>query len=156
LTRQKPNGYNLITNERIVKALLNVIDVINETLEEHPFVKTVTYGDIFDVDLSKQTLFPLSHYIVSQVTYSDQIWLVEISLLTMDIPADETRHTTTMAEQMSVIGKLCEVLQRGDLRDEKYHLQNDPVLVPFKDRDINGLYGWETTLLIEVPNEMPV
>lgn len=139
-----------------MKALLNVIETIEDTLNDHPFVSTVTYGDIFDVDLSKQTLFPLSHYIVSQVTYQDSIWLVEVQLMCMDIPADETKHTYTMAEQMSVIGRLCEVLQRGDLRDNKYHLQNSPVLVPFKDRDINGLYGWETTLLIEVPNEMPV
>lgn len=138
-----------------MKVLLNVIDQITETLEAEPFVNTVTYGDIFDVDLSKQTLFPLSHFIVNNVTYNGPVWTVSISLMCMDIAKDNATHQYTMAEQMTVVGRVLEKLRRGDLHTDKYHLEGNPVLEPFKERGENGLFGWEVTFNVVVPNNVP-
>lgn len=35
-----------------------VTQAIKDQLELDPIVTTVTYGDIFDIDLNKKTLFP--------------------------------------------------------------------------------------------------
>ena len=49
-------GYYLLT-QAIKDALLGDINV-----------NTVTEGDLFDIDLSKQSIFPLSHLIINTVT----------------------------------------------------------------------------------------
>ena len=41
-----------------------LLDTLKAELISSPFVNTVTYGDISDVDLNKQNIFPLSHFIV--------------------------------------------------------------------------------------------
>tara|TARA_R110000822_G_scaffold10354_4_gene39232 strand:- start:374 stop:577 length:204 start_codon:yes stop_codon:yes gene_type:complete len=43
-----------------MQGFYNLSDKIRETLQLDQYVNTVTYGDIFDVDLNKQTIFPLS------------------------------------------------------------------------------------------------
>ena len=39
----------------------DLIDKIKDALIAEPFVNTVTYGSLDDIDLNKQTIFPLSH-----------------------------------------------------------------------------------------------
>ena len=45
-----------------MKGFYNITTKIKETLALDAFVNTVTYGDIFEVDLNKQDIFPLSHF----------------------------------------------------------------------------------------------
>ena len=137
-----------------MKAYLNVIEVIEEELSAHPFVNTVTFGDIFDIDLSKQSMFPIAHYIVGTITYESQILVVPITLMVADIADSEETFKYTLAETMTPIVKLLEILSRGDLRDDKYHLRGTPALTPFKERGENDMYGWDCSFTIEVPNEM--
>ena len=48
-----------------MKGFYNVTDKLKDTLLAEPFVNTVTFGSLDDVDLNKQTIFPLSHIIVN-------------------------------------------------------------------------------------------
>ena len=63
----------------------NVLKKIKETLDAEPFVNTVTYGNIDDVDLNKQSIFPLSHVIVNNTTVQEKTLNFNISVLAMDI-----------------------------------------------------------------------
>jgi hypothetical protein len=47
-----------------------IIKEIKDVLLAEPFVNTVTEGDIFEIDLNKQTIFPLSHIIINQCNAS--------------------------------------------------------------------------------------
>jgi hypothetical protein len=49
-----------------------VTDIIRETLQADVNCNTITYGDITQVDLDKQTIFPLAHVIVNSVTSGEQ------------------------------------------------------------------------------------
>ncbi len=51
-------------------ALLNIIKA---ELEATNLVNTVTEGDIFQVDLSKQTIFPLSHIMINNATFENNV-----------------------------------------------------------------------------------
>ena len=51
----------------------NILTTIKEQLEQDVFVNTVTEGDIFEIDLSKQTIFPLSHVMVNNVTRESSV-----------------------------------------------------------------------------------
>lgn len=137
-----------------MKVFYEVVDTIEEELNAHPFVNTVTYGNIFDVDLNKTTLFPLSHFIVNNATYQGNIWVLNISLLCMGITEGGDNEHYVLNEQMSVINKLFEKLRRGDLHDIPYKLDGNPISIPFKERFENDLIGWETTFNVQVANYM--
>ena len=71
-----------------------ITTAIKEQLQLDTFVNTVTMGDIFKVDLNKQTIFPLSHIIVNNASYQGPIWNYNISILCMDI-VDESKELIT-------------------------------------------------------------
>ena len=67
------------------KTYLNLIDKIRGLGRQHKFINTTTVGDIFDIDLSKETIFPLMHVNpvnvqtgYSQLTYSFQIFVCDL------------------------------------------------------------------------------
>jgi len=148
-------GYYLLT-QAIKDALLGDINV-----------NTVTEGDLFDIDLSKQSIFPLSHLIINTVTAQESVLRFNISILSMDI-VDESKEATTdifignnneqdvLNTQLAVLNKLVQVLRRGDLYSDKYQLEGDASLEPFVDRFENKVAGWTATLDILVNNDIEI
>ena len=51
-----------------MKGFYNVTKKIKDTLIAEPFVNTVSFGSLDDIDLNKSTIFPLSHVIVNNTT----------------------------------------------------------------------------------------
>ena len=136
-----------------MKAVHDVLTKIEETLQENPFVNTVKHGDIFEVDLDKSTNFPYAHFILNSVVVRGSVLTMSVSILAMGAH-DEDNEDYALAEQLGVIVKVIEVMRRGDLRCEKFHLRNQPLCEPFKDRFEGAIIGFEATLEIDVPNEM--
>ena len=54
------------------RAFFLMLDTIKDTLLEDKNITSVTYGDLTDVDLSKQTIFPLGHIIVNSAQNDGQ------------------------------------------------------------------------------------
>ena len=148
-------GYYLLT-QAIKDALLGDINV-----------NTVTEGDLFDIDLSKQSIFPLSHLIINTVTAQESVLRFNISILSMDI-VDESKEPTTdifignnneqdvLNTQLAVLNKLVQVLRRGDLYSDKYQLDGDASLEPFVDRFENKVAGWTATFDVLVNNDIEI
>ena len=130
-------------------------------------VNTVTEGDLFDIDLSKQSIFPLSHLIINSVTAQESVLRFNISILAMDI-VDESKEPTTdifignnneqdvLNTQLAVLNKLVQVLRRGDLYSDKYQLDGDANCEPFVDRFENKVAGWTATFDILVNNDIEI
>ena len=74
-----------------MQGFYNLSNKIRETLQLDAFVNTVTYGDLFEVDLNKQTIFPLSHVMISGATMQGNVWNFSVSVLCMDI-VDESKE----------------------------------------------------------------
>ena len=72
-------------SKKAIRGYYNVTQEIKNSLLTDPNVLTVTTGDITDIDLGKQTIFPLSHIIVNSVSQQDQILFFKLSVLSMDI-----------------------------------------------------------------------
>ena len=68
-----------------MKAYYDLVDKLNTYLDGSPSVNTVTFGDIFKVDLSKQTIFPLAHINIQNVTFSEHIMTFSLQVICMDI-----------------------------------------------------------------------
>ena len=150
-----------------MQGFYNLTTKIKETLALDAFVNTVTYGDIFEIDLNKQDIFPLSHFIVNSANLNGSTWSFNISLLCMDI-VDESKADVTdkflgndneqdvLNTQMAVINRLLELLRRGDLYTELYQLDGSPTIEPFVDRFENKLAGWTLTMDVLVINDMTI
>ena len=49
------------------------------------YITTTTWGNIFDVDMRKMTLFPLCHILVGNATINERTVTYEVDLLVMDV-----------------------------------------------------------------------
>lgn len=142
-------------------------DKIRETLQADVNVNTVTYGDITEVDLDKQTIFPLSHIIVNSVTSNDTVLTFNISVLAMDI-VDVSKEEVTnifvgnnneqdvLNTQLAVLNKLIQKLRIGNLYVDKYQVLDDVTIEPFRDRFENQIAGWTATMDIIIENDVNV
>lgn len=142
-----------------------ITQVIKNKLQEDLFVNTVTTGDIFKVDLNKQTIFPLSHIIINTVTYAGPVLNYNISILCMDI-VDESKSKTTdiflgndneqdvLNTQLAVANRFLEVLYRGALAED-YELVNGSANIEFfTERFENKIAGVTVTFDMAIQNSM--
>ena len=65
-----------------------IVNTLKTYLKANNFINTVSIGDIFAVDLNKQTIFPMSHIIVNNATLGEVTTSLNISVLFMDIVND--------------------------------------------------------------------
>ena len=72
----------------------NLLDKLKTHFDADVIVNTVTQGNIFDVDLSKQTIFPLVHIMVNSCSLDESTVTWNVSLIAMDI-VDISKDATT-------------------------------------------------------------
>jgi len=148
-----------------MKEYYNLIDNIHTYLEGNNNINTVTYGDIFDVDLAKQTLFPLAHIIVNDATFNDHFISFSLNIICMDVVDEfkddkQTRNPIygndnkqdILNTMLSVVNGLQTSLRRGGMNENNYEINDSPTATQFEDRFENLLAGWSLTLNIEIPN----
>ena len=150
-----------------MKGFYSVLETIKEALISDVNVNTVTTGDITRIDLAKQTMFPLSHIIVNNVTNEDSVLRFNLSILSMDI-VDSSKEEVVdifrgndneqdvLNTQLVVLNKLVQVLRGGSLHNDLYQLDGTPNLEPFYDRFENELAGWALTFDVLIPNEVDI
>ena len=63
----------------------DLLEKLRATLVASPSINTVTTGDLLEVDLAKQTIFPLAHLIIQNATFSDHVITFSVSILFADI-----------------------------------------------------------------------
>jgi len=150
-----------------MKGFYQVTETIKNQLLADVNVKTVTSGDITRIDLSKQTMFPLSHIIVNNVGNEDNILRFSLSVLSMDIVdfskeevidifRGNNNEQDILNTQLAVLNKLVQVLRGGTLHQDLYQLDGTPNLEPFYDRFENEMAGWALTFDVLIPNEIEI
>jgi hypothetical protein len=150
-----------------MKGFYQISKAIKDQLEADAFVNTVTIGDIFKVDLNKQTIFPLSHIMINSAAYNGNTFNYSISVLCMDI-VDESKEATTdiftgndneqdvLNTQQMVATRLLEMLRRGDLYDDGFQLQDGASIEYFVDRFENKIAGVTVTMNVIAQNDMTI
>jgi len=152
-----------------MQGFYNITEQIRLQLSQDEFVNTVTYGDIFRVDLKKQTIFPLSHVVVNNATIQNNIVRYSISVMAMDIVdisndpivnsaigqfRGNDNEQDVLNTQQAVLMRLLKVLEGGTLHEALYQLDGNPTLEPFTERFENYLAGWVATFDVLIPNDM--
>jgi hypothetical protein len=154
-------------SRKAIRAFYDITQKIKDTLLTDPNVLTVTTGNLSDIDLSKQTIFPLSHIIVNSVTQEEQVLTFNISVLSMDI-VDTSKNPTTdvflgndneqdiLNTQLSVQNRLIQNLRTGNLYRDKYQLDEAVNMEPFRDRFENEMAGWTATFNVIIENDISI
>jgi hypothetical protein len=150
-----------------MKGFYQISQAIKDQLDADAFVNTVTIGDIFKVDLNKQTIFPLSHIMINSAAYNGSTFNYSISVLCMDI-VDESKEEVedifvgndneqdVLNTQQMVATRLLEMLRRGDLFDDGFQLQDGASIEYFVDRFENKIAGVTATFNVIAQNDMTI
>tara|TARA_B110000459_G_scaffold195240_1_gene235669 strand:+ start:708 stop:1163 length:456 start_codon:yes stop_codon:yes gene_type:complete len=150
-----------------MKGFYQVTETIKNQLLADVNVNTVTTGDITRIDLSKQTMFPLSHIIVNNVGNEDNILRFSLSVLSMDVVniskeevvdifIGNNNEQDILNTQLAVLNKLVQVLRGGILHTDLYQLDGTPNFEPFYDRFENEMAGWALTFDVIIPNDISI
>lgn len=150
-----------------MKGFYNLTTKLKDTLEAEPFVNTVTYGSIDDIDLNKQNIFPLSHIIINNVSIGEKTLTCNVSILAMDIVDINKSETTdnftgndneqdVFNTQLALLTRVINLMQRGTLYEELYQIDGAVSCEPFVDRFENKLAGWASTFDVLIQNDMTI
>jgi hypothetical protein len=148
----------------------DILDKIKSILDANDQINTVTYGDIFEVDLNKQSIYPLAHIMLGNATLTDHIIEHTVTVLCMDIvdvsKADQRdeaepfygidNEQDVLNTQLYVMNDLIQNLKKGDPHLDAFHLVGDPTCEPFSDRFENTLAGWGVDLTIQTKNPVKI
>ena len=150
-----------------MKQVYDTTTKIKDQLQAEPFINTVTFGSLNDVDLDKQSIFPLSHMTINSTVVATNVFRFNMSILVMDIvdiSKEETTDTFTgndneqdvLNTTLAVLTRVLNIMQRGDLYTQKYQIEDVVSCEPFVDRFENKLAGWAATFDVVVQNDMTI
>ena len=154
------------------KTYQNVIDVIAELGDKHQQISTVTTGDIYDIDLEKNTKYPLMHINPTSVQANESSLRFNFQIFIMDLVSIKDDWTTSTAvNKTNEKEVLSDCLSNsvdiiGMLRHSKYQSQamddiNVPIyfssvgetLEPFTERFDNDVTGWVFSISVDAEND---
>ena len=147
-----------------MRAVYEVLDRIKDKLRQSPNIQTVSFGDLFSVDLNKTDIYPIAHINMGNVSFQEYKLEVTINLLLLDI-VDDNRNSemtddfygnnnlqdilnTLLAEANILVADL----RRGQGYEDLFQIESDLTAEPFLDRFENQLAGWGIDIVISFPN----
>ena len=124
-----------------VRGFFQLTETIKTELLQDVNVNTCTIGDITDVNLNKQDIFPLSHIIINSVVDEEQVLKFNLTILACDIVNQSKEFTVDrfkgnndvqdiLNTQLAVLNRLIQRLRMGTLYTDMYQLEGSPTLEP--------------------------
>ena len=144
-----------------------IVETLRNALLENPNINFVSVGDISDVDLDKQTMFPLAHIIVGNANFQSTIINYDISILIMDLVHDDlgeehepyiyqnSTEIYVLNNMLNIGNHLTDRLFNGDLYDGNTFVERGSVTAePFRDRFENQMAGWSFNFTLTTRNNI--
>lgn len=157
------------------KTYNNLVDTLKSLGAQHQQITTTTTGDIFDIDLSKNTLFPLMHINGVNVTTGPSTLTYNFQIFIMDLVSEKSNWTQANIQSASKLSNEQEVLSDClqictdiisifrhsqwqaqlslDINAGVYFAEGEFTIEPFSERFDNELTGWVFPLSIIVEND---
>lgn len=147
-----------------VEALYNIIDSVNEELISNPFVNKVTVGRLTEIDLAKNTIFPLSHIMLNSIRHNENTLSFNLTIINLDIVNiskeaelgvygnDNTMYI--LSNQLYVINRLLSRLKQSTIYKDGWELEGNPDSDVIDKEMENMLTGYQTDITINVPNDI--
>jgi hypothetical protein len=165
------------------KTYLNLVNTLRTLGKNHHFIKTTTVGDIYDVDLSKETIFPLLHINpvsvqtgYSQLTYNFQIFVCDLvsekkdweeenfvpnySVTSKNLTNEIDVYNDTLQTCLDIVSifrnskwQSVDVGYGLDINNPEYFTEGEFSFEPFTERFDNLLTGWVFQMNVVVHND---
>ena len=157
------------------KTYNNAINTLKQLGIEHEQIATTTTGDIYDIDLEKNTLFPLFHINPVNVSTGQSSLTYNFQLFVMDVVGERENWTEANIQSADRLSNEQEVLSSclqicvdiiGIMRHSKwqgageldidepvYFTEGEYTIEPFTERFDNLLTGWVFSIGIVVQND---
>ena len=143
------------------------IDKLKTHFDSDALVNSVSEGDIFQVDLAKQTIFPLVHIMVNSCSFETNVLRFNISLIAMDlVDISKTENTSVylgndntqdaLNSTLAILNRAYDIMLHGSLAYDLFQIDGNPNCEPFTERFENLLSGWTMTFDVLIPNEMTI
>ena len=143
------------------KTYNNVIDTLKNLGTNHLQISTTTVGDIFHIDLEKNTLNPLMHLNPVNVTtrrtelvYNFQVFIMD--LVEPDGSNEQEVYSDVLQICIDIIGILSNSKWQSqlalDINAPVYFAEGDFTCEPFKERFDQSVTGWVFNIGITVQN----
>tara|TARA_R110002012_G_scaffold80983_5_gene205161 strand:+ start:138 stop:668 length:531 start_codon:yes stop_codon:yes gene_type:complete len=157
------------------KTYTNAIDTLKQLGAEHEQIATTTTGDIWKIDLAKNTKFPLFHINPINVTTGQSSLTYNFQLFVMDSVTEKENWTEANIQSANYLSNEQEVMSsclqicvdiigmmrhskwQGagelDINDPVYFTEGEYTLEPFQERFDNLLTGFVFSIGIVVQND---
>jgi len=143
-----------------------ITDQIRKYLIAHAGVNTVVVGNITDVDLQKQTLYPLAQIIVDQGSFDTGTIKFNVQVLVMDSAFVSNEDPLLLNDTfegldnkqdiynstLAVVNGLQMNLRQGKLYQTYHQIEGTPTVNAFEDDFGNLLTGWRLNFTVVLPN----
>ena len=146
------------------KTYNNVIDTLVCLGNQHLQINTTTTGDLWDIDIDKNTLFPLLHINPVSVDVSQGQRQFNFQLFIMDlVHEDGSNEQEVLSDTLEIMNDILALLKRGEIlyhydeeadEEPRYFINNDFTCQPFTERFDNSVSGWVMDLGVIVENEL--
>ena len=162
------------------KTYNNVVNTLVRIGEYHQQISTVSVGDIYDIDLEKETKFPLLHLNPTSVTTGDSTLTYNFQVFVMDMVSEKEGWQTEQQESLTklvntknneqevfnqtleictdFIGMLRHSIQQSldgtnDINSPLYFTEGQFTIEPFTERFDNLCCGWVFQIGVLVQND---
>ena len=150
-----------------MNSFFRIIDKIKDAISAEPFNNEITFGDLGDIDLSKQSLFPLAHITVNNATITENLVQHNITVFFMDLVdinnAEDINNflgndntQDILNTQLALATRVIQLLRKGELYRDEFEIEGDATCEPFTERFENRLAGWAVTFTINTKTEMTI
>lgn len=146
--------------------IFKLTDRIKAELEANQLINQVTFGDLFEVDLLKQNIFPLAHVGMTQAQLGKGFAQVTMSILFLDIVDESKREQTdqfygndneafVINSMFSAATKTINELMRGDAYADGFQIEDDTIAVEFfSERFEDKLAGCGVDFVVTINNTL--
>ena len=144
------------------KTYFNVIETLKNLGEEHQQISTTTTGDIYDIDLEKNTKYPLMHINPINVTTTRTELIYNFQIFVMDlVEPDNANEQDVYSDVLQTCIDIIAIMSNSkwqsqltlDLDAPVYFAEGNFTLEPFTERFDQTVTGWVFQIGITVQND---
>tara|TARA_R110001606_G_scaffold62989_1_gene146298 strand:+ start:273 stop:761 length:489 start_codon:yes stop_codon:yes gene_type:complete len=148
------------------RSYIDLIETLRDTCLNNKNIKTVSVGDLSEVDLEKQSIYPLAHIMINTASFSSTIITYDVNILFMDVVHSDTTENEAVIydndnenfvlnTMLNAGNHVTDEFNSGNLNDGNTRIMRETVSAePFKDRFENLVAGWAFTFQVETRNNI--
>tara|TARA_R110000796_G_scaffold168332_1_gene285246 strand:+ start:359 stop:847 length:489 start_codon:yes stop_codon:yes gene_type:complete len=148
------------------RSYIDLIERLRDICLNNKSITTVSLGDLSEVDLDKQTIYPLAHIMINTANFSSTIITYDVNILFMDIVHSDTTENEAVIynndneifvlnTMLNAGNHVTDIFNSGSLNDGNTRIMRETVTAePFKDRFENLVAGWAFSFQIETRNNI--